>query len=195
MALLGYTRISTVHQDDELQRDALLKVGVDVEHIYSDVISGTKEARTRPGMQKLLGFARPGDTVVVWRIDRLGRSLLDVLSTVHGLRNRDIAVQSISDGIDPATTTGRLMLNMLGTLAEYERELIVERVNAGIAASRKAGTIFGRPVSDPKVIAEKLQLAVDARGRGKTAAEAARLVGWSRATLYRYQAQQTSNGM
>ena len=195
MALLGYTRISTVHQDDELQRDALLKVGVDAKHIYSDVISGTKEARTRPGIQKLLGFARPGDTVVVWRIDRLGRSLLDVLSTVHELRDRDIAVQSIADGIDPATTTGRLMLNMLGTLAEYERELIVERVNAGIAASRKAGTIFGRPVSDPRVIAEKLQLAVEARGRGKTAAEAAGLVGWSRATLYRYQAQQGSKRM
>ena len=84
---------------------------------------------------------------------------------------------------------------MLGTLAEYERELIVERVNAGIAASRKAGTVFGRPVSDPKVIAEKLQLAVEARGRGKTAVEAARLVGWNRATLYRYQSQQVSNGM
>ena len=195
MALLGYTRISTVHQDDELQRDALRKTGVDAERIYSDVVSGTKDARTRPGMQKLLGFARPGDTVVVWRIDRLGRSLLDVLSTVHELRDRDIVVQSIADGIDPATTTGRLMLNMLGTLAEYERELIVERVNAGIAASRKAGTVFGRPVSDPKVIAEKLQLAVEARGRGKTAAEAARLVGWSRATLYRYQSQQVSNGM
>ena len=90
--------------------------------------------------------------MVVWRIDRLGRSLLDVLSTVHDLRDRGITVQSISDGIDPATPTGRLMLNMLGTLAEYERELIVERVNAGIAASRKSGTIFGRPVS---VIADR----------------------------------------
>ena len=94
--------------------------------------------------------------------------------------------------IDPATITGRLMLNMLGTLAEYERELIVERVNAGIAASRKAGTIFGRPKSDPKVIADKLQLAVVAREQGKTAAEAARLVGWSRATLYRHHAQHAS---
>lgn len=195
MALLGYTRISTVHQDDELQRDALRKLGVEVDHIYSDVVSGTKEARTRPGMQRLLGFARPGDTVVVWRIDRLGRSLLDVLATVHELRERNIAVQSISDGIDPATTTGRLMLNMLGTLAEYERELIVERVNAGLAASRKAGTVFGRPVSDPKVIGEKLEVVWAARARGKSAAEAARLVGWSRATLYRHQAQQASRDL
>jgi len=192
MALLGYTRVSTVHQDDELQRDALRTVGVQGDHIYSDVVSGTKEARTRPGMQRLLGFARPGDTVVVWRIDRLGRSLLDVLATVHELREKNIAVQSISDGIDPATTTGRLMLNMLGTLAEYERELIVERVNAGLAASRKAGTVFGRPLSDPKVIGEKLEVVWAARERGKSAADAARLAGWSRATLYRHQAQQAT---
>ena len=195
MALLGYTRVSTVHQDDELQRDALLKIGVDPDRVYSDVVSGTKEARARPGMQKLLGFARPGDTVVVWRIDRLGRSLLDVLSTVHDLRDRGIAVQSISDGIDPATPTGRLMLNMLGTLAEYERELIVERVNAGIAASRKSGTIFGRPVSDPKMIAEKLKVVREARGRGKSAADAAALVGWSRPTFYRHQAQHDSRAL
>ena len=146
----------------------------------------------RPQAERLLGFARPGDTVVVWRIDRLGRSLLDVLATVHELRDRNIAVQSISDGIDPATTTGRLMLNMLGTLAEYERELIVERVNAGLAASRKAGTVFGRPVLDPKVIGEKLEVVWAARERGKSAADAARLVGWSRATLYRHQAQQAA---
>ena len=194
MALLGYTRVSTVHQDDELQRDALRTVGVQADHIYSDVVSGTKEARTRPGMQRLLGFARPGDTVVVWRIDRLGRSLLDVLATVHELREKNIAVQSISDGIDPATTTGRLMLNMLGTLAEYERELIVERVNAGLAASRKAGTVFGRPVLDPKVIGEKLEVVWAARERGKSAADAAQLVGWSRATLYRHQGQQAARG-
>ena len=194
MALLGYTRVSTVHQDDELQRDALRTVGVQADHIYSDVVSGTKEARTRPGMQRLLGFARPGDTVVVWRIDRLGRSLLDVLATVHELREKNIAVQSISDGIDPATTTGRLMLNMLGTLAEYERELIVERVNAGLATSRKAGTVFGRPVLDPKVIGEKLEVVWAARERGKSAADAAQLVGWSRATLYRHQGQQAARG-
>ena len=91
MALLGYTRVSTVHQDDELQRDALRTAGVQAEHIYSDVVSGIKEARTRPGMQRLLGFARPGDTIVVWRSDRLDRYLLDVLATVHELRENRIA--------------------------------------------------------------------------------------------------------
>lgn len=143
-------------------------------------------------MKKLIEHAEPGDTVVVWRVDRLGRSLIDVLNTVNLLRDRGIHVRSISDGIDPTTPTGRLMLNMLATLAEYERELIVERVNAGIAAARKNGTRFGRPVSDPVVIAEKLQLVTDARSRGRTAEDAARLVGWSRATLYRHQQSHAS---
>ena len=99
----------------------------------------------------------------MWRVDRLGRSLIDVLNTVNLLRERGVHVRSISDGIDPATSTGRLMLNMLATLAEYERELIVERVNAGIAAARQNGTRFGRPLTDPLVIADKLAIAQDAR--------------------------------
>jgi DNA invertase Pin-like site-specific DNA recombinase len=169
------------------QRDALLKAGVLPDHIYSDVVSGTKQAKTRPGMKQLLEFARTADTVVVGRIDRLGRSLLDVLATVADLREQGIQVQSISDGIDPSTTSGRLMLNMLATLAEYERELIVERVNAGIAASRASGTVFGRPVSNPVLVAEKLKIVQEHRANGKTAAASAELVGWSRATLYRHQ--------
>jgi DNA invertase Pin-like site-specific DNA recombinase len=96
-------------------------------------------------------------------------------------------VRSLSDGIDPATLTGRLMLHMLATLAEYERKLIVERVNAGIAAARESGTRFGRPPVNPDTIAEKLAIVADARDRGRTIAEAAALVGWSRATLYRHQ--------
>lgn len=187
MALLGYTRISTAGQDDRLQRDALTAAGVLARDIYSDVTSGSKEAKSRPGMQKLMGYAQSGDTIVVWRIDRLGRSLLDVLGTVNGLRDKGIMVRSIADGIDPETNTGRLMLNMLATLAEYERELITERVNAGIAAARAAGTIFGRPVTDPALTAEKLQIVATARSEGKTAHQAAQLVGWSRATLYRHQ--------
>lgn len=123
----------------------------------------------------------------MWRVNRLGRSLIDVLNTVNLLRERDVHLRSISDGIDPTTTSGRLMLNMLATLADYERELIVERVNAGIAAARQGRTRFGRPLSDPVVIADKLRIVTDARAKGRTAEEAARLVGWSRATLYRHQ--------
>ena len=187
MRQLGYTRVSTSSQDAQLQLDALVKVGVQKRDVFADVTSGSRSAIERPGMKKLLEYADCGDTVVVWRVDRLGRSLVDVLNTVNLLRDRGVHVRSISDGIDPATSTGRLMLNMLATLAEYERELIVERVNAGIAAARQTGTRFGRPLSDPAVIADKLAIAADARQRGRTAEDAARLVGWSRATLYRHQ--------
>lgn len=186
MRLLGYTRVSTATQDAQLQLDALVDVGVQKRDVFADVTSGSRAAIERPGMKRLLEHAEAGDTVVVWRVDRLGRSLIDVLNTVNLLRERGINVRSVSDGIDPATSTGRLMLNMLATLAEYERELIVERVNAGIAAARQNGTKFGRPLSDPVQIAEKLQVVADARKRGRTAEEAARLVGWSRATLYRH---------
>ncbi|MDO4138070.1 recombinase family protein [Clavibacter michiganensis] len=187
MRLLGYTRVSTMSQDAQLQLDALVKDGVQKRDVFADVTSGSRAAIERPGMKKLLEYAEDGDTIVVWRIDRLGRSMLDVLSTVKLLRERGVQIRSISDGIDPATTSGRLMLGMLASLAEYERELIVERVNAGIAVARDNGTRFGRPMSDPAVIADKLQIATDARARGRTAEDAARLVGWSRATLYRHQ--------
>jgi DNA invertase Pin-like site-specific DNA recombinase len=185
--LLGYTRVSTTSQDAQLQLDALVKDGVQKRDVFADVTSGSRVAIERPGMKKLLEYAEDGDTIVVWRIDRLGRSMLDVLSTVKLLRERGVQIRSISDGIDPATTSGRLMLGMLASLAEYERELIVERVNAGIAVARDNGTRFGRPLSDPAVIADKLQSATEARARGRTAEDAARLVGWSRATLYRHQ--------
>ncbi len=191
--LLGYTRVSTATQDAQLQLDALVDVGVQKRDIFADVTSGSRTAIERPAMKRLLEHAEAGDTVVVWRVDRLGRSLIDVLNTVNLLRERGINVRSVSDGIDPATSTGRLMLNMLATLAEYERELIVERANAGIAAARQNGTKFGRPLSDPVEVAEKLHVVTDARKRGRTAQEAARLVGWSRATLYRHQKANTAS--
>ncbi len=187
MRHLGYTRVSTASQDAQLQLDALVDSGVQKRDVFSDVTSGSRTAIERPGMKRLMDYIEPGDTVVVWRIDRLGRSLIDVLNTVNLLRDKGVKIRSLSDGIDPETTSGRLMLGMLATLAEYERELITERVNAGIAAARQSGTRFGRPPVDPAVIAEKLDIAQGARRKGRTAAEAASLVGWSRATLYRHQ--------
>ena len=170
-----------------MQLDALLVAGVQKRDVFSDVTSGAKSAAERPGMKKLLAYAEPEDTVVVWRIDRLGRSLIDVLNTVNLLRDSGVKIQSVSDGIDPETSSGRLMLGMLATLAEYERELITERVNAGIAAGRAQGTKFGRPPVNPEVVDRKLAIAAEERAKGRTAEEAARLVGWSRATLYRHQ--------
>jgi len=187
MRHLGYTRVSTASQDAQLQLDALVDSGVQKRDVFSDVTSGSRAAIERPGMKRLMDYVEPGDTVVVWRIDRLGRSLIDVLNNVNLLRDKGVKIRSLSDGIDPETTSGRLMLGMLATLAEYERELITERVNAGIAAAKQSGTRFGRPPVDPAVIAEKLDIAQGARKKGRTAAEAASLVGWSRATLYRHQ--------
>ena len=184
MRLLGYTRVSTASQDAQLQLDALVDSGVQKRDVFADVTSGSRTAIERPGMKRLLDYAESGDTVVVWRIDRLGRSLIDVLNTVNLMRDKGVKIKSLSDGIDPETTSGRLMLGMLAT---HERELITERVNAGIAAAKQSGTRFGRPPVDPAVIAEKLDIARDARAKGRTAEEAARLVGWSRATLYRHQ--------
>lgn len=187
MRMLGYTRVSTASQDAQLQLDSLLSVGVQRRDIFSDVTSGSRAAAERPGMKRLLKYAEPGDTLVVWRVDRLGRSLIDVLNTVNLLQGGGVALRSLSDGIDPATSTGRLMLNMLATLADYERELITERVNAGIVAAKARGTRFGRPVVDPSVIESKLEIVQQERAKGRTAEEAAQLVGWSRATLYRHQ--------
>ncbi|MBB0993522.1 recombinase family protein, partial [Dietzia sp. SLG510A3-3B2-2] len=165
MRLLGYTRVSTASQDAQLQLDALMDVGVQKRDVFSDVTSGSRTAIKRPGMKRLLEYVESGDTVVVWRIDRLGRSLIDVLNTVNLLRDQGVKIRSLSDGIDPETTTGRLMLGMLATLAEYERELITERVNAGITAAKQNGTRFGRPPVDPAVIAEKLDIVRDARAK------------------------------
>ncbi|WP_425299385.1 recombinase family protein [Nocardioides panacisoli] len=187
MRLLGYTRVSTAAQDAQLQVDALVGAGVERRDVFSDVTSGSRSAVERPGMKLLLAYVESGDTVVVWRIDRLGRSLVDVLDTVNLLREREVKVRSVSDGIDPETASGRMMLGMLATLAEYERELITERINAGIVAAKASGTRFGRPPVDPAEVEEKLAIARDARAKGRTATEAARLVGWSRATLYRHE--------
>ena len=187
MTLLGYTRVSTTTQDASLQRTALLEAGVAPDNIWSDVVTGSKDAADRPEWAKLTAYARDGDTVVVWRIDRLGRSLIDVLTTVAELADQGITVRSISDGIDPTTPVGRLMLGMLATLAEYERELIRERVNAGIAAARANGVVFGRPAPDADEVAARLAVARAAiNTQGKSAAQAAAMVGWSRSTFYRH---------
>ncbi len=119
MRQMGYSRVSSAGQDAQLQLDALVDAGVQKRDVFADVTSASKTAIERPGMTKLLEYADAGDTVIAWRVDRLGRSLLYVLNTVELLRGRGIHVRSLSDGIDPATSTGRPMLHMLATLAEY----------------------------------------------------------------------------
>lgn len=194
MTLLRYTRVSSRAHDAQPQIDALMAAGVKEEDIFSDVTCGSRAVVHRKGMKSLISTLRPGDTVVVWRLDRLGRSLVDILNTIETLLGRGVLLRSIKDDLDPRTESGQGKLKMLTDLSEYERVLVVERVNVGLQTARQAGSRFGRPPVDRAVVTEKLTLAREARSRGKTAAEAARLVGWSRATFYRYDQQIPSDG-
>ncbi|MEW1965036.1 recombinase family protein [Micrococcus sp. NPDC078436] len=185
----GYTRTSTKDkQDDDLQRRALIDVGVGATQIFSDQVSGSKEAKSRSGWTNLDGRLREGDELVVWRIDRIGRSMIDVITTVKDLVDRGVKIKSLSDGITPETREGRLMLSLMATFAEYERELIQERVQAGVDAAKARGVKFGRPAPDAEKVALNLRTVkylIDAEGLGVV--DAARTVGWSKATYYRHR--------
>lgn len=186
MRTLGYTRASAGSQYARPQLDALIAAGVESQDVFSDLTCGANGAPDRPGIRRLLECAEAGDTVVLWRIDRLGRSLIEVLDTVTMLVERGISLRSVQDGIDPTTASGRLMLDLLVRLADYEWCFTGERIAAGMDSARQAGAKIGRPPVDPQVTADKLRTVQESRARGLTAAEAAQLVGWSRATFYRH---------
>nr|WP_300149218.1 recombinase family protein [Propionicimonas sp.] len=191
MGLLGYTCVSDAGQDAAVQSEALMSAGVDALNIFSDV-APPKRAADRPGMRRLLDTVEEGETVVVWRIDLLGRSLSEVLDTVAMMVGRGLDLVSVQDGIDSRTTTGRLMVDLIVSLSQYERHLTGERVAAGMSSARRAGTRLGRPPLDSLLIRDKVRAVEDARARGLSAADAARLVGWSRATFYRHQKEHGS---
>ncbi len=138
---LGYARVSTLQQDEALQRDALQAAGCD--RIFVDKASGKLESR--PALDALLDQARPGDAVVVWRLDRLGRSLRHLIETVSELQRRGVAFLSLTEKIDTSTPGGKLVFHLFGALAEFERDLIRERTAAGLAAARARGRVGGRP--------------------------------------------------
>lgn len=187
----GYTRTSTRDkQSDDLQRRALIDAGVPEAHIHTDQVSGTKATSSRPGWRALEARLRTGDELVVWRIDRIGRSMIDVITTVTELVERGVIVRSLSDGIDPSTPEGELLMHLMAVIADYERGLIQERVQAGVDAAKARGVVFGRPPVDPELTARRVRLveqAVDTEGM--TVEAAARMVGWSRATYYRHREQ------
>src|SRR6266545_5471384 len=138
---VGYARVSTLEQNLDLQKDALTKAGC--ERIFTDRISGAKSER--PGLTDALEFVREGDVLVVWKLDRLGRSLQQLIETVTGLAARGIEFRSLTEQIDTTTPGGKLIFHIFGSLAEFERDLIRERTKAGLTAARARGRIGGRP--------------------------------------------------
>src|ERR687898_916621 len=154
MALIGYARVSTTEQHLHLQQDALVQAGR--LKIYTDTISGTKSERK--GLSEALDFIRDGDTLVVWRLDRLGRSLKDLIERITDLHTRNIGFKSLTENIDTTTSGGKLIFHIFGALAEFERDIIRERTNAGLSAARARGKRGGRPKS-PLSEDKKLQMA------------------------------------
>ena len=138
---IGYTRVSTVAQTLDQQNEAL--TAANVIKTFSDTMSGARD--DRPGLAELMAYVREGDTVVVWKLDRLGRNTLHILETVKALTDRGVTLVSVTDGIDSSTAAGRMMIGVLGSLAEYERELTKERTALKRATSRAKTTRFGRP--------------------------------------------------
>jgi DNA invertase Pin-like site-specific DNA recombinase len=141
MAKIGYSRISTSEQTMDLQTDALRGAGCT--KIFSDVSSGSKD--DRPGLAACLEYLRPGDTLVLWKLDRLGRRLPHLLQTVEDLERRGIEFASLTENIDTSSPTGKLIFHVFGAIAEFERANLRERVNAGLAAARDRGRVGGRP--------------------------------------------------
>ncbi len=187
--LIGYIRVSKADgsQMTNLQRDALLQAGVSDDHIYEDHVSGKKE--DRPGLNACLKALRSGDTLLVWKLDRLGRDLRHLVNLVHDLTSRGIGFKVLTGhgaSIDTTTPNGKLVFGIFAALAEYERELIVERTKAGIRAARARGKFGGRPF---KLTRTTLELALGAMSNPQTnVGELCKVIGVSRQTLYRHVA-------
>jgi DNA invertase Pin-like site-specific DNA recombinase len=177
---IGYARVSTPDQNLDLQQDALSAAGC--EKIIVDQITGSVAAR--PGLEKIKELLREGDTLVVWRLDRLGRSLRDLIDWVQYLEVQGVALQSLHEMIDTRTPTGKLTFHLFGALAEFERHLIQERTQAGLAAARARGRIGGRPTA---LDADQQQLAVDLYNEKKMSVQKlCDMMGISKPTLYSY---------
>jgi DNA invertase Pin-like site-specific DNA recombinase len=177
MALIGYARVSTTEQDTALQIDALKHIGCDP--IFEDTASGVKAER--PGLVAALAYLRPGDTLVVWRLDRLGRSLPHLIETVSGLAERGVGFRSMTESIDSSTAGGRLIFHVFGALGQFERDLIRERTRAGLSAAVARGRKGGRK---PVITAEKLSRAREYIANGLNVREAALRIKVSKTTLY-----------
>ena len=187
MTMYGYARVSTADQDPRLQTDALAKAGVQTNNrnrFYIDHgVSGSIPARERPQLSALLDRMEAGDKVIVWKLDRLGRNTLDVLSVLEELAAKEVQFESLTEKLDTSGPMGRAMVTILAAFAQLERDLIRERTAAGLATARAKGKLGGRPkvtADDPRV-----KQASTLRGRGFTVVETARQMGIGVATAYR----------
>lgn len=177
---VGYARVSTHEQNLSLQIDELKKSGCT--EIFTDKISGAKS--DRPGLQKALDFLREGDSLVVWRLDRLGRSLKHLIEVISLFEERKIGFSSLQESIDTTTSGGKLIFHIFGALAEFERNLIRERTNAGLAAARARGRNGGRPRA---LNGKKIQLAKNLyESRKHQVSEICETLSISKSTLYNY---------
>ena len=176
---IGYARVSTQDQNLDLQNDALKGAGC--EKIYTDKMSGAKT--DRPGLEKILGFIRKGDTLVVWKLDRLGRSLKHLIQVMQLLDGRGVYFRSVQESLDTSTPGGKLIFHVFGALAEFERDIIRERTLAGLAAARSRGRVGGRP---RKLSKKQVEMAKNLMNDiSIPIAEICETLGVSKATLYR----------
>ncbi|MCY0916485.1 recombinase family protein [Massilia antarctica] len=186
--LIGYARVSTDDQNLDLQRDALQAAGC--ERVFEDAVSGARADRS--GLATLMSMLRAGDTVVIWRLDRLGRSLKNLIELVERLDAAKVGLRSLQENIDTTSSGGKLVFHLFGALAEFERNLIRERTQAGLVAARARGRMGGRPKRLDPV---KLALAVKLhRERNHTVEEICKMMGISKSTLYNYLDKAESDG-
>lgn len=180
--LIGYARVSTSRQEQSLdtQRDQLAEAGCHPDHFFSDVISGTRWQR--PGLDAALAYMRDGDTLVVTRLDRLGRNLHETVTTIADLAERNINVQVLDPALDTNRPQDKVVLNIMASLAEWERELLAQRTREGVAHARAQGRVAG---PKPKLNEEQIRLAKKAIDGGDSVASVARSFGVSRPTVYR----------
>ena len=179
--MIGYARVSTQDQNLDLQTDELTKLGC--QKIYQEKVSSGKE---RPQLMKMIENLREGDSVMVWKLDRLARSLKELINLVEILRVKKVNFTSVKDSIDTSTVQGRLLLNIFGSLAEFERDTIRERTKAGLSAAKARGRMGGKKKGLSPEAKKKAETAVMLYKQKKSAVEIAGIIGVGRATVYRY---------
>ncbi len=185
---IGYARVSTQDQNLQMQRDALKRAGC--ERVFED--HGVRgNALIKPQLMALLEFARAGDTIVVWRLDRLSRSLTDLLTLMEALKRHDLQFMSVTEAIETETPSGRLFFHLIGALSEFERDVIGQRTVEGLASAKASGVRLGRP---PRLTDEKWEYVQRLKFEGWKIADIARLVGVSRQAIYDRQKKEAAGG-